>query len=427
MSTVFFYQASSGDRLHLLDRQYLFNVATYAPEIDPDLIYTYTYQPDQCWTKYNGDLSGATYRQEDYVFDGPCFFRLCFKRRDGTDFDAGEADKINRSITFIPAPDKESAVVPDKSFLINESQSLITRIANQKSNDSLIFALLTDSHYTIGGTWDDTLAALRAVNEKVKFDGIIHLGDMTDGMVTAAATRCYVNKIINDLLSLNSPLYIAIGNHDSNYFGSNTEPFSIAEQGEIYLSHADAYIVRKEGAPWYYRDFPDQKMRFLFLHSFDYTEECRYGFSDACLNWLERTLTSTPLEYNILIFSHLTPLLKLQYWTDRIRGGDELIEILEKYNASPQAGKVLAYINGHNHTDQIYNGLSFSIISIGCAKTEYFAEYKPAGSQTPKRRLGDMTQELWDAMIITPAQKRLDFLRFGAGYDRTVEWRNVKE
>jgi hypothetical protein len=213
---------------------------------------------------------------------------------------------------------------------------------------------------------------------------------------------------------------MVIGNHDTNYFAGNREPFSIAEQCAIYLARGDGGGVRETGAPWYYKDFPERGLRFVFLHSFDSGEDVRYGFSEECLRWLRDVLRDAPRDLHIVVFSHLTPLVRLQYWTDRIRGGEELVGILEAYGARGGAGRVLAYINGHNHADQIYEGLSFPIVSIGCAKTEYFTEYKPAGSHTPARRIGDAAQELWDVLIVTPSERRLDFVRFGAGFDRTV-------
>ena len=36
------------------------------------------------------------------------------------------------------------------------------------------------------------------------------------------------------------------------------------------------------------------------------------------------------------------------------------------------------------------------------------------------RRLNSVTQDLWDVLIITPEEERLEFVRFGAGEDRTV-------
>ena len=417
MSTVFFYEASPGDRLRLLDERYLFNVATYDPVVDESYIYTFRYQPDQSWTKYNGDLSGGSYRREDYVFTKPCYFRLCLKRTDGADFHAREAERINEIIAFSEKT-RLSAPADTKPFITHERDKLLEKINKKRADGAFLFALLTDTHRTVNGTWDDTLTSLKTTHEKAKFDGIIHLGDLTDGMVTAAATRRYAGDIILDLRSMGVPLFVTIGNHDTNYYQNNTEPLSIEEQCDLYLAHADSYTVRAPGKPWYYKDFKEFGMRFVFLHSFDYTQENRYGFVPHCLAWLKDTLENTPGDVDVLVFSHLTPLVKLQYWTDHIRGSDELVELLEEFNSKPQSGKILAYINGHNHADQIYRGLSFPIVSIGCAKTEFFLEYKPEGSHTPERRLSEASQELWDALLVT--KKRLDFLRFGAGFDRAV-------
>ena len=35
------------------------------------------------------------------------------------------------------------------------------------------FLLLTDSHYVVNGTWDDTVHNMTAVAEQMKLDGII--------------------------------------------------------------------------------------------------------------------------------------------------------------------------------------------------------------------------------------------------------------
>jgi len=420
MSTISFFMAMPGDRLRLLDERYLFNVATYCLEVDEKFIYTYSYQPDQSWTKYNGDLSGNSYRYDDYIFSQPCCFRLCFKRVDGSDFNNNDAERVNEIITFIQEV-QVTLAAEVKPYITKECKKLLCKIKKNRTEDSLVFALLADTHYTINGTWDDTLASLKAVHEKAKFDGIIHLGDFTDGLVTAAATKQYADSVINDLKSMGVPLYITIGNHDANYFRNNPEPFTLTEQCRLYLAHSDSYTVREPDKPWYYKDFHEHRIRFVFLHSFDYTRVHRYIYSADCLRWLEKTLADTPDDYNILIFNHLAPLVKLQYWATRIYGCKKLVDILEGFNAGPRAGKILTFINGHNHTDQIYNGLSFPVVSIGCSKTEYFTNYKPRGAYTPERRLGEVTQELWDALIVTPKSRRLDFLRFGAGKDRFVQ------
>ena len=426
MSTIFFCEAAAGDVLRLLDDAYLFNVATYIPEIDEKYIYTYAYQPNQSLLRYAGDLTGDGYGRADYVFSDARYFRVCLKRADGADIADEEAERMDEILAFLPADradaddPSDGAATPGKSFLLAESEAVAGRVKELRRDGSLLFALLSDTHITVNGTFGDTLFSLKAVHDKLRFDGLIHLGDLTDGMVTAAATRRYAADALCALRSFGVPLYMVIGNHDANYFAGNGEPFSIADQCAIYLAQPPGGVVREAGAPWYYKDFSEHGLRFVFLHSFDAEESVRYGFSDACLRWLRAALRTAPRDRHIVVFSHLTPLVRLQYWTDEIRRGEELVGILEAHNARGGTGRILAYINGHNHADRICEDLSFPIVSIGCAKTEYFTAYKPAGAHTPARRLGDASKELWDVLIVTAAEKRLDFVSFGAGFDRRV-------
>ena len=424
MSTIFFNAAMPGDRLRLVDDRYLFNVATYAPAVDDKYIFTYSYQPDESWTTYNGDLTGDTYRQGDYTFERRCYFRLCFKRVDGAAIAPEEASRVGEIVTFASGSHNGPAEA-DKAFIYEESRRLLARIEGKRTAGSLLFALLADSHYTVNGTWDDTLASLKAVHGMAGFDGIIHLGDFTDGTVTADATREYAGEVIGGLKSMGVPLYVAIGNHDTNYFMGNAEPFTMEEQCGLYLSHADGYMSRERGKPWYFKDFPEHGLRFVFLYSFDYTKAIRYTYTPECLRWLAATLSETPPGYGVIVFNHIAPLVKLQYWVNRINGSKRLVDILEGYNAGVGAGGMLAFINGHNHADQVYHGLSFPVVSVGCAKLEYFTNYKPKGSHTAQRIRGEASQELWDALVVTPREGRLDFLRFGAGEDRDLQRRDM--
>ena len=64
MSTLHFYHAVKGDSIRLLDDNYYFNVATYSLDFDDKYIYTYSYQENESWTTYRGDLRGDTYRKD---------------------------------------------------------------------------------------------------------------------------------------------------------------------------------------------------------------------------------------------------------------------------------------------------------------------------------------------------------------------------
>ncbi|WP_026491351.1 metallophosphoesterase family protein [Butyrivibrio sp. XPD2002] len=299
----------------------------------------------------------------------------------------------------------------ESGWIRDEAEAVIGRLRSGLP----CYILLTDSHYVINGTWDDTFASMKAVFEKLQekglgaLAGIIHLGDLTDGLLPLIKTRQFEDRCISDMQSLGVPLYLVPGNHDYNYFRGNPE-------------------VVYPDTPQFYVDKEDEKLRMIFIDSFDPKEQVRYGFTDYCINWLDATLSNMPEDLHAVIFSHVTPLIRLQAWAKDIRNRAKLIDVLNKH-----AEKILAFINGHNHCDHLFNDLNngmFPIISINCAKCEYFLEHKPEGSVVPERALGDRTQESFDILQIDAENGKMYFTRFGAGSDRYVEnhkayWRNI--
>jgi hypothetical protein len=373
MSTSRFYFAEPGDKLVLRDKRYTFNVATYTPEIEEKWIYTYDYQPNQAWVIYNNDLNGGSYRQDDYVFNAEIYFRVCLRKTDGTNF---ENEDMNEIVEF-------------------------------KKNPVLRFALLTDTHYVVNGTWEATAGSIWAANRRQKLDGIIHLGDITDGMLSKDICRHYVNIVLGDLRETGVPVWVTPGNHDSNYFRGNKERMTAGEQCELYLG-------RKE--PRYGIDFEEHQLKLLFLDSYEPGHELRYGYSPECIAWVERTLAKMPEGWKAIVFSHVTPVTRLQVWVKQIRGETELLRVLNQY-----AGSVLAFINGHQHSDILYNVERIPFITVGCAKCEYETVHKPEMAVTPERVLGEKTQELWDILIVDAKAETLRFKRQGAGKDRMVK------
>ncbi len=438
--TLHFYHAMSGDSLHLLDRRYEYAVATYGSEIDSRYLYTYDYQPEESWTTYRQDFSEDGFIQRDYRFQESVYFRVALRRR--TEGTAGvrpgaEERETQPDLAAIlqwrrgQHPETGDTAEPGgmaahSRAIEGETEATVQSVLANQAEDSLNFLLLTDSHYTVNGTWPDTLYALQRVAAEletrgVKLDGVLHLGDMTDGLVPAEVTRDYVAAVQEDIRTLGVPLYYVLGNHDSNYFRNNPERFSREEIRRVYLQGRE-----KE---YYSVDFEEQKIRMVFLDSFDPAEKVRYGFAEEELDWLEDLLKNTSPQWKALIFSHVPPTARLHYWSKEIRGSQRLLQILRRYQAA--AGKaegniinkernLLGFIHGHNHADQIDYGEGFPIISVGCNKCEYFEEKKPEGAIAYRRELHTVSQDLWDVLTISAKNGTLDFTRFGAGDDRCI-------
>jgi len=407
LSTPLYYHANPGDKLTLLDKNYKFNVATYRPEVEPRWMYTYDYAPEQSWTIYNNDLSGESYRQDAYIFNERVYFRVCLRKVNGKVFDGPE--DINSIISFSTEP------VPEKSklWLDDEVRRVLEQVESHRAKEDMAFILMTDTHYTVNGTWDDTLNAVKQLNKGISLNGIIHLGDMTDGMVTRDATRHYVINLMDDLKSCGIPVWITIGNHDANYFQNNPEPFTDEQIKELYFGGSSEGSTGGDDVR-YCVDLPG--FRLVFLDSFDPNEKLRYGYSKECLMWLEEALKSTPENSKTLILSHLPPLTRLQFWTKELRGEKELAYILKNHE-----GKLIAWINGHNHADRPDNDDGYPIVSIANAKCEAFTEYKAAGFVTPHRELNTVTQEAFDIMLVNIEDGTIRFIRFGAGEDRLIK------
>ncbi len=300
--------------------------------------------------------------------------------------------------TYDYAPDSvwEPWRMEEKPDWIRDEADLV---AGRVRKDLPAWILLADSHFTYNGTWDDTVEAMRILSKKIPLRGIIHLGDLTDGLLTEKETTVITDRMIQDMKGISSNLYLLAGNHDYNYFRGNPE------------------VIYPE-IPQFYRDIDDIRLRMVFIDSFDPKESVRYGFTDYSIHWLDSVLKRMPAGYRAVIFSHVPPLVRLQAWTDNIRNREKLINVLNTH-----ADKIMAFLNGHNHCDLIFNDLNngkFPIISINCSKCEYFTEHKPEGAVVPERRLGDRTQESFDILQIDTLKNEIFFTRFGAGRDRVV-------
>ncbi|MBR1457640.1 MAG: metallophosphoesterase [Oscillospiraceae bacterium] len=389
---------SAGDRVALREQGASWRIAFYSAAPDPALLYTYSYQPEANWARYLPEKSLPDWTDGAYTVPADGFLRIQLR--------SSHAVQLAGALRCEPA---EPGRVTDAAWIEAEADRVAARVKALRRGDDAVFLLLADTHYAVGSNWPDTLRSLRAVRDRILPDGVIHLGDLTDGMLPELWTRRYTDRVLDGLRSLGGSFDACLGNHDMNYFRGN-EPMSKAA--------CAAWILGRR-QPWYYRDLPRQRIRMLFLDSFEPMREERYGFSGRELFWLRRTLAATPPSYRVLLFSHVPPLARLHVWSDTILREEAVLRCLTRFHKR-RGGAVLGWVHGHNHTDQLFTEAAFPIVSIGCSKLESFPEYKPACSTTQRRRAGDATQELWDVLILHAASADFDLVRYGAGADRCI-------
>lgn len=418
MITFLFFSVYEGSVLSLNSSDYEFKVFYYSKNIPETYIYTYSYQDEQQWTTYQSHEFVEEWIRGQVAFDKERYIRLAVRRIDGCQLTEMDIKKVTESLVLeYPIIEKDDYLKqPDVQ---RELHKTIETIKQLRTEDSLVFTLLSDTHYVVNGNWDHTAETISAVNKVVHPDGVIHLGDLADGILDKELCDYYSHQVIDKIKEMQLPFYLAIGNHDTNYFRNNPERLSDKEQYELFLKN----VVNgkcEENKLWYYVDYPEQKLRFLFLHSFDITEQVRYGFPMEEIEWVRNRLDELPEDYLVILFSHDAPLARLDYWAAEIRNGESLTEYLEEWHKT-HGERILAFIHGHTHADYIYTERAFPIVSVGCSKCEYFPDKKPEGSIRYRREMGTVQESLWDTMIIHPKEKRIDFVRFGAGVDRSIE------
>lgn len=426
MTTELFYPIYNQGKVSLLNKGYVYLVAKYSLEYKEEYASTYCYEKEQNWTTYIQDVTLDSYTQEDIGIEKDCYIRICLKRVDGKEILSEEASRINEIISLYTEEEEQSGH-PDVS---QESKKVIEESLKKKNQfneeDTYVCAVLTDSHYTVNGTWKDTMTHLREVHKEVDFQSVIHLGDFTDGLVSKSVTTHYVNQILGDLEQLQVPRYVCVGNHDTNYFKNNQEVLTKEEQKDLYLGHLTTELTTSHGLS-YYKDITSHELRFIFLASYDERRKVlRYGYENSQLKWLEEVLQNTPSRYKVILYSHVPPMKELDYWSLKIRKEKQLISLLEDYNKKEEY-HIMAFIHGHTHADYVHYGLSFPIISIGCNKYEYFMEHKPKRATTPPRKRGAANQDLWEVMLVNPREHKIELVRYGAGESRSIDCVKKKE
>lgn len=401
-------KVKAGERLIPLQPELKYQLAMYSPEPDPQYIYTYSYPPEANLTKFCPDHSIFNWQTGSHIFAKEAYVRVILR----AELEQGENTLADffRWESLSPLSDETGEELP--RWIEEEAERVAKRVQQCRRPDDLVFFLLTDIHYTTGCNWFCTAASLAAAKPRIQPDGVIQLGDITDGLLPTVWTQRYADRVLADIRQLELPLFGCLGNHDRNFFRGNTQGLSLKACSQLCLGRDD---------PDYCIDYPEQRLRMIFLDSFDPERRERYGFSIKTLHHLLEMLDETPYGWRVLIFSHVPPLARLHVWSNTILGSEDAMGLLHKFRRK-RNGKV-AWIHGHNHADQIFNGPGFPIVSLGCSKLEAFPEYKPEGSVTRMRRIGNPTQELWDVLVFHTHGSDFDLIRYGAGPDRYVHMR----
>lgn len=337
----------------------------------------------------------------------------------------------------------------EESFL-QEIWDTAEKVKALRHAGCLCFAVIADSHVKTSDPLDlrrqlRSWESLEAVCRETEPDAIFHLGDIpwANGR---RETQEYWDKakleewfsLTRERLSSGCPnVFFVPGNHDGvGYQCPDRKHF----HRQLIAFRKERITGFVEDESFYYVDFPEKKVRAVcMLSSFRDGEKNRYGIFPDQVEWLKTDALLVPEDWSILLFTHIYPVKG--YDSSNQENTEDFARFLHAFQKGEKletgrfpadftghrGGKIAAMFTGHGHVDLIVppGALPFYMAETGSSfvhePTSSEGWHLPQGCSVASRAYGDVTEDLWDMVVYNPAEKNLDFIRFGAGEDRHID------
>lgn len=307
------------------------------------------------------------------------------------------------------------------------------------NNANLTLVILSDLHYDPSNdepkTLIPTMDVISQINSAIKnkggkIDSFWNLGDFINGYGTTKeeATE-QLRTVVKAQEEVSSDFHNIMGNHDNNEYATlegrqytpqpETEILSISELNTVLANNTTTQMEHhNEQRPTdYYVDF--DTIRIICL-SADATT-----FQSETVNWLKDEALRTDKE--VLFLAHIPTRPEWGYHND-IVNGDQIESAIREFTDAN--GTIIAFIHGHVHGDMICqvtdekNETLYNEVAIGCARFQEpnWGDATP-GITYQSRSEQDETMFLFDVITIDQTNKTVQFIRFGAGEDREINYR----
>ncbi len=334
--------------------------------------------------------------------------------------------------------------------IAEKNKEVNTAIAEIKNLEA--FAFFSDAH--VDGNSFSAVHIIRSVLANTPVKTVLYAGDTVGGYGNG-------EEMCEDVIHFNkmysfADLYPARGNHDIY-----AKPFEYADIGYI-LPNSEVYnyifkdIQHKvngiEGKTYYWFEHENTKVRYIVV---DTNEKIIVGYHETGiwdllvvnvtneqLDWFRDTLMSTPEDYRIIVMGHI-PVNEHMAWSNPIC--QTFSQIIEAYNNREKKrcfalyeniekklfdayggeihneievdfteaeSKVVMYICGHGHTDDLY------VSDSGCAYYEIHTDSMcDNGGSIYRKTRGTVTESVVDVILYDRDSGMIRNIRYGAGKD----------
>lgn len=351
---------------------------------------------------------------------GIAYVRFLLCNKGGT---ATVVPEESSNITF--AFEMSGSEQNDYSAEIEATVKAVQTIMASSAEPMLTMAVFTDLHAENAAQavypTNDMFSCISALNERLNFDAVWNLGDMVDGQYyTQYKNEGYLADIVGRMKEICAASYVVPGNHDDNeqatrdqYAGLDaSERMTVLEMHNAVQKFAPGIHCNPNRYTDFYVDFEEYGIRAICVTA-DYTT-----FTTQTRDWLSSTALNT--QNAVLVMAHQATKAKWGFYND-IVNGNYIESALTDFVSS--GGTIIGYIHGHTHGDMIETdeSISWTEIAIGCAKFEMLTSGTEGITYQP-RNTNDYTKVLFDVVCVDKTNRKLHFVRCGAGADRVVTY-----
>lgn len=342
---------------------------------------------------------------------------------------------------------------PQNFLSVNTMSSI-----NSKENEILpliddekfVFSWVSDNHYVSslsGDEADTTSMAIAYTDTNLDYDAILNCGDsvMTRNYTNAQGSLKKVAKFINA-----DKLVYCEGNHDRNI----EEP--ILSKKEFYnimyrrFRNNDDVVFGSKTDAYFYRDFPNRKVRVISLNLYvlpeglhsKYSYDQYTGLNQAEAEWLANVALNVPNDWHVIVMSHNSPRPTTGQDSATFVNPSVMIGILESFvNGSSvtvshnggeadgtfnvsvttnftNKGNLVAVLTGHGHADDFVktNGINYIQITSG------YIDVVNESSGYKNREAFSYSAIVFDVGILDTTNRTLKLKRVGYGSDRSFTY-----
>ena len=329
-----------------------------------------------------------------------------------------------------------------------------------RTNDTFCIMNINDVHLTpenTDGRLENLLEFVSAARQSNP-DCVLVNGDIQDGNDRIGkSTGIFLLETAAECLRRisNIPVLVSKGNHDDNLWNGK---FALQQKGILPDDFHDAILKPFQSGQYFdrnnpygnyfYRDFEKSRIRMIVLNSVDVSYEADekgypkswgmwdYSFSEKQLQWLAGealNLKGKTGRWGIIVCCHNPIRIEACGPEDHVPENSEALEgILKAFSRhdryrscsgiavdySGSNGEFICILNGHTHFDRVckINGITH-IISLNAI---CYNNYPEIG--TPERKIGEVSQNSFEGIVVDRNGKRITSVRFGAGKDYVAEY-----